>query len=193
MLRNEQIEKIKATVLYVLIHAGVEVDYIHLFKIMYFAQQMHLVKYGSPLIEDSFLARKHGPVPAFTYKALRIAEGKTPVESDEMADFVEALSVRMVDDHQVVVAKEECDTDELSASNLEVLNACIERCKGVKAFDLSDLSHDEAWIKARCRSEQTGEDTKMALWDIAKAGKASEGMLEVIRERQINKRMLEWI
>ena len=55
----EQIDKIKATVLYVLEHMKNGVDYIHLFKVMYFAQQEHLVVYGSPIMEDSFLARKH--------------------------------------------------------------------------------------------------------------------------------------
>ena len=50
MKSAEQILKIKATVLYVLSHSPQGMDYIHLFKIMYFAQQRHLVTYGSPLM-----------------------------------------------------------------------------------------------------------------------------------------------
>ena len=161
----EQIDKIKATVLYVLEHMKNGVDYIHLFKVMYFAQQEHLVVYGSPIMEDSFLARKHGPVPAFTYKALRALEGKVAVES--------------------------CNLDELSGSNIKILDKWIARCKDVKAFDLSDMSHDKAWSKAKAQSEKTGEDTKITMWDMAKAGGATVGMLNVIRERQINKRALE--
>ncbi len=189
----DQIEKIKAAVLYVLGHMKEGVDYIHLFKVMYFAQQEHLVVYGTPMIEDSFLARKHGPVPAFTYKALRSLEGKVPVESEEMKSFTDALCVNIVDGHQVVTAHQSCDMDELSRSNIKVLDEWIAKCKDVNAFDLSDLSHDKAWSKAKAQSEKTGEDAKITMWDMAKAGGASDGMLEVIRKRQINKRALEWI
>ena len=45
MKTKEQILKIKAVVLYILKQLPQGVDYIHLFKIMYFAQQEHLVKY----------------------------------------------------------------------------------------------------------------------------------------------------
>ena len=189
----DQIEKIKAAVLYVLEHMREGVGYIHLFKVMYFAQQEHLVVYGTPMIEDSFLARKHGPVPAFTYKALSFLEGKIPVESEGMKSFTDALCVNIIDGHQVVTARQSCDMDELSRSNIKVLDKWIAKCKDVNAFDLSDLSHDKAWSKAKAQSERTGEDTKITMWDMAKAGGASDGMLEVIRKRQINKRALEWI
>jgi hypothetical protein len=39
----------------------------------------------------------------------------------------------------------------------------------------------------------TGEDTKITLYDMAKAGGANDAMLGVIRERQINSRELQWI
>lgn len=187
----EQIEKIKAMVLYVLEHMKEGVDYIHLFKVMYFAQQEHLVLYGTPMMEDSFLARKHGPVPAFTYKALRALEGKVRVESEEMKSFTDALCVNVIDGHQVVTARQSCDMDELSRANIKILDKWIARCEDVEAFDLSGMSHDKAWSKAKAQSEKTGEDTKITMWDMAKAGGASDGMLEVIRERQINKRALE--
>jgi uncharacterized phage-associated protein len=66
-----QIAKIRAVVLYIMQSFTQGVDYIKLFKILYFAQQDHLVKYGKVIVEDSFRALKHGPVPAYTYKALR--------------------------------------------------------------------------------------------------------------------------
>lgn len=189
----DQIDKIKATVLYVLEQFKEGVDYIHLFKILYFTQQEHLVLYGVPVFEDSFLARKHGPVPAFTYKALKIVEGRNTDESDEMKNFTEALSVTVHDGHQIVTARQKCDMDELSRSNLKILDKWISKCREIGAYDLSDLSHDKAWSKAKKQSEKTGEDTKITMWDMAKAGGATEGMLDVIRRRVINKSALEWI
>lgn len=63
----DQILKIKAVVLYILKAFPEGVDYIHLFKVMYIAQQDQLKEYGLPIIYDTFVARKHGPVPALTY------------------------------------------------------------------------------------------------------------------------------
>lgn len=189
----DQISKIKAVVLYILQSLKGEVDYIHLFKVMYFAQQEHLVVYGAPLLEDSFIARKHGPVPAFTYKALRVIEGKILAETPELQQCSNSMSVQLQNGHKVVSAIEDCDMDELSPSNIKILDKWIEKCRDVAAFDLSDLSHDIAWEKAKQQADTTGEDAKMPLWDIAQAGGATPGMLEVIRQRQINTSVLEWI
>jgi hypothetical protein len=76
---------------------------------------------------------------------------------------------------------------------MKVLDKWIDKCKDIKSFDLSDLSHDEAWQTAKSKTELTGEDTKITLYDMAKAGGANEAMLGVIRERQINSRELQWI
>ena len=75
MKTSDQILKIKSTILYILEKFPEGIDYIRLFKIMYFAQRQHLVVYGTPLMEDTFVARKLGPVPAFSYKVMKYKEG----------------------------------------------------------------------------------------------------------------------
>jgi uncharacterized phage-associated protein len=191
----DQILKIKSTVLYILEKMPEGVDYIHLFKTLYFAQQEHLVRYGMPIMDDSFMARKHGPVAALTYKVLKGVEGKVDVTDECLRDFMKAVKVEIVGDHQIVslASGATCDTDELSVSNMKVLDKWIDKCKDIKSFDLSDLSHDEAWQTAKSKTELTGEDTKITLYDMAKAGGANDAMLGVIRERQINSRELQWI
>ena len=187
----DQIQKIKAVVLYVLEKLGTGVDYIHLFKMMYFAQQNHLVVYGLPLMEDTFKARKHGPVPSATYKVVRKVEGKPVDMMQGLDDFCDSIEVRMEDGHQMVYRKTNvsCDMDELSVSNIRILDQWIERLRDVKSFALSGLSHDEAWKKAKAEAERTGEDIAMTLVDIAAAGGASEAMQDIIRERQLNARL----
>ena len=187
----DQILKIKSTVLYVLGKMPEGVDYIHLFKTLYFAQQEHLVTYGMPLMEDTFKARKHGPVPSVTYKVMRKAEGKPVDMMQGLEDFCSAVDVRVVDGHQTVYMKPDagCDIDELSQSNVRILDKWIEKLRDVKAFELSDLSHDKAWKKAKSEAERTGEDITMTLVDIAAAGGASPAMQNVIRERQLNARL----
>jgi uncharacterized phage-associated protein len=190
----DQILKIKAVVLYILKQLPQGVDYIHLFKIMYFAQQEHLVTYGLPLVDDTFVARKHGPVATLTYKVLHCVEGKDVIKTSDLNDFTQCLSIRMEDNHQIVTAKPEsvCDMDELSGSNQKILDKWIKKCKDVEAFDLADMSHDKAWLKAKKQAEKTGEDTKIPLVDIAQAAGATKEMLGVIRERQLNQYSLQW-
>jgi uncharacterized phage-associated protein len=190
----DEILKIKAVVSYILQRMPEGVDYIHLFKMVYFAQQEHLKTYGMPLMAETFVARKHGPVPSLTYKVLRGVEGKVELTSEELKQFAATLTITQRDGHQVVSIAEgaTCDEDELSVSNMKVLNKWIERCKDVQAFDLSDLSHDKAWQRAKEQTEKTGEDTKITFYDMAEAAGASKEMLHVIRERQINQK-LTWI
>lgn len=90
----DQILKIKAVVLYILKAFPEGVDYIHLFKVMYFAQQNQLKEYGLPIVYDTFVARKHGPVPTLTYKVLRGVEGKTEISS-ELKDFAASLDIEL--------------------------------------------------------------------------------------------------
>lgn len=191
----DQILKIKSTVLYILEKMPEGVDYIHLFKILYFAQQEHLVRYGMPIMDDSFMARKHGPVAALTYKVLRGVEGKVDLMDKCLRDFMQSVKVEVVDGLQIVTVADgmSCDVDELSVSNMKVLDKWIDKCKDIESFDLSDLSHDEAWQTAKSKTELTGEDTKITLYDMAKAAGANDSMLRVIRERQINSRELQWI
>lgn len=195
MKTNDQILKIKSAVLYILEKMPQGIDYIHLFKMLYFAQQEHLVRYGMPIIDDSFMARKHGPVAALTYKVLRAAEGKIELSDNCLLDFMKSIKVDVTNAYQIITINKGafCDIDELSVSNIKVLDKWIEKCKNMESFDLSDLSHDKAWQVAKSKTELTGEDTKITLYDMAKAGGASDAMLGVIRERQINSRELQWI
>ena len=194
MKSKNQIEKIQAVVLYILKKLPEGVDYIHLFKMMYFAQQEHLVVYGRPIIDDTFVARKHGPVPTLTYKVLHCVEGKQQPVTDDLDDFISSVTIGIKDGHQVLQVKGNAtpDMDEFSVSDLKVLDKWIDRCKDVASFDLADLSHDKAWLKAKRQAERTGEDTKIPLVDIARAAGATDAMAQVIRNRQLNSKELQW-
>lgn len=194
MKEIEEVNKIKAVVEYILQQMGKGVDYIHLFKVMYFAQEEHLAIYGVPIMYDTFVARKHGPVPSLTYKVLRVAEGKIVDVTGELHSFASDLSLSMSEGHQVVTLADgvQCDMDELSRSNVRILDKWIEHCKDIKSFDLSELSHDKAWLKAVRQTKRTGEDTKISLYDMAYSGGASKDMLNVVKERQMSHRALSW-
>ena len=174
-----QIAKIKAVMLYIMQSFPDGVDYIKLFKILYFAQQDHLVRYGKVIVEDSFRALKHGPVPAYTYKALQVAEGK-PLDGD-FSDFLSDIEVR----DKKVYTKARPDMDYISGANKRCLDAAIEKYKDTDPYDLSDMSHDSAWKEAIMRIQDDPQKNFITLIDIARAGNASVPMIDYIREKQI--------
>ena len=184
MKTSIQIAKIKAVVLYIMQSFPQGVDYIKLFKILYFAQQDHLVKYGKVIVEDSFKALKHGPVPTYTYKALQIAEGK-PLKGD-FDEFLAGIKVR----GKKVYATVTPDMDYISGADKRCLDAAIAKYKDTDPYDLSDLSHDSAWKEATARIQDDPQKNFITLIDIARAGKATKEMVDYIREKQIIKNAL---
>ena len=174
-----QIAKIKAVLLYIMQSFPQGVDYIKLFKILYFAQQDHLLKYGKVLIEDSFKALKHGPVPTYIYKALQIAE-RMQLEGN----FDEFLINIKVHDKKVYTSAKP-DMDYISGADKRCLDAAIEKYKDTDPYDLSDLSHDSAWEEAMARIQDDPQKNFITIIDIARAGKATKEMVDYIREKQI--------
>ncbi len=56
-------EKSICSMLYICNMLGGEWDKYSLLKILYFAEQKHLVKYGRPITGDNIIAMDFGPVP----------------------------------------------------------------------------------------------------------------------------------
>ena len=82
MKSKDQILKMRAAVLYILHSFPQGVDYIKLFKILYFAQQQHLVNYGRIIVDDTFQARQFGPVSGFIRKGLKLIENSQSLSED---------------------------------------------------------------------------------------------------------------
>lgn len=184
MKTPHQIAKIKAVILYIMQSFPEGVDYIKLFKILYFAQRDHVAKYGKVIVDESFRALKHGPVPTYTYKALQIADGK-PLDGD-FKDFLNDIVVK----NQIVFVTSKPDMDYISGADKRSLDASITKYKNEDPYDLSDLSHDSAWRKAKQRIQDDPQKNFITIINIARAGNASESMVDYIREKQIVKKAL---
>lgn len=135
MKEKIQIAKMRAVLLYIMQSFPHGVEFIKLFKILYFAQQDHLLKYGKVLIEDSFKALKHGPVPTYIYKALQIAE-----RMQLGGNFDEFLINIKVHDKKVYTSATP-NMDYISGSNRRCLDDAIAQYKDIT----SDMLHDSAW------------------------------------------------
>ena len=111
-----QITKIKTVLLYIMQSFPKGVECAKLFRILYFAQQDYLVKYGKVLIEDSFMALKYGPAPTYIYRVLQAVKEKPTEES--FNDFLAGIEVH----EQKIYASAKPDMNYISGSDKRCLD-----------------------------------------------------------------------
>ena len=180
----DQVKKIESVVLYVLRYFPEGIDYIKLFKIIYFAQKDYLATYGKVLCPDTFKARKYGPVPTLSDKVVKLVEnGEEDIDSyPDLKEFY--LSLRVED--QKIYALVEPDMDNLSRKECEYLDKWYNYCKDRDSkTELSPESHDEAYKNAYARYQEDPQLAILTNIEIAKAGGATQKMLAYIREKEM--------
>lgn len=151
-----------------------EADYHKIFKILYFAEQQHLKKYGHPLTGDAYQAMPYGPVPSFLYDIFKASENQSS-PFGEALELSKAFTVNRKEKVPYVTANKEADTDELSETNVEVILKSIEENQQLSFREITDKSHDDAWAKAEGALE-----TEMSYLDIAECAQATPEMLRYI-------------
>ena len=184
MKTKEEVKKIESVVLYVLNKFTEGVDYIRLFKILYFAQKEYLVNYGEVLCPDTFKARTYGPVPALSDKVIKMVElEEDNVESwPDLKDF--CLSIRV--DGKIVYAIKTPDMDYLSRKECQCLDKWYAYCKDKDSkTQLSPESHDKAYERAIKEYKDDPQRGVLTNIEIARAGGASEKMVSYIREKEL--------
>ena len=182
MKTSDELDKIKAAVLYILSKCNGAQDFVSLVKKMYFAQQRYLALYGRPIFNDMSYSRERGPVPSFTYKALFVGANQTEV-SPEINKFNASFSVSPLKGDKLISSKELPDMDELAVAEVEVIDAILRETNGMTAEQLSAKSHkDKAWIKAKERMKDDPTDGRTSLVSIARAGGAQPAILNYLRD-----------
>lgn len=173
------VEKLKAVTLYILKKCGAT-DYIHLFKILYFAEKEHYADYGKRITKDTFIAMEHGPVPSFLYNALKLVTKQEQANSTSLLWIIaKAVTPGSAELNYYFAAAEEPDMDELSKAEIASLDKSIVEHKDMSPWDLSEKSHDEAWHNAWDKLQNSAIDQ----YQIAKAGGASDGLVEYLKNQ----------
>jgi uncharacterized phage-associated protein len=117
----------------------------HISKMMYFADKVHLEKYGRFICGDSYVAMKHGPVPSGTYDILKVARGDGFAPLSALNPINQAF---IVVDKFLVKPLRAVAMDYFSESDLECLDNAIKKYGHLPFSQLTDLSHDKAWQAA---------------------------------------------
>jgi len=159
-------------------------DIYHVLKILYFAEQKHLAKWGSRITADDFRAYEYGPVADQLYHAIRNSRKL----DKELPDMLQQVAHFAGDDApNVLLAKREADLDYLSKSEMECLDEAILENAGLTFDQLKQKSHDAAWLEA-----YQGSNDLMNTVSIAKAAGADEAMLEYILNQLEVDKALAW-
>jgi len=185
MKNSDQIKNINAVVLYILEHFKEDVDYIKLFKIMYFAQRKSLVTYGQPAVDDTFKVGFKGPVPVLTNKVFKNIEDGIKVDRD-LSAIAKSISVK----NQKVTGNKKANKYYLSVANIKCLDWAIAEYKDMSSEELSKLSHDKVYNDVAQRATEDPQKDVFTNIDIARSGGATEEMLDFIRERECIKILL---
>jgi uncharacterized phage-associated protein len=138
-------------------------------KIFYFADKLHLDRYGSLLSDDAYVAMENGPVPSRIYDFMKYVAGREDGvrQYNRLAFLREAFEVN----GYIVRAKRAPNLDYFSQSELECLDEII-ASHGRKTFgQLTDESHDDAW-------NSVPENAQIPVTEIIKTLPCSKELLE---------------
>ena len=134
------------------------------YKILYFADQKHILKYGRPIFGDTYVKMPYGPVPSFVKSVV-----------DEEIEGLEEV-VAKYHNYYLKLLKEP-DLDYLSESDIECLEESIEENKNLSFDELTEKSHDLAYNKA---------SWVISYFDIARAAGADEKVLKYIEHQLVS-------
>ena len=112
-------------------------------KLFYFADKLHLQRYGRLISGDSYIAMKHGPVPSAIYDMMKAPTGRVSLPNSD--EIVGSLEVR---NKWYLVALREPSLDLLSASEVECLQESVDSFGSLTFGQLTAKSHDAAWDSA---------------------------------------------
>jgi len=139
-------EKALEVILYIAEHAP-QSTLFYLSKILYYADRLHLSKYGRFICGDRYIAMKNGPVPSGVYTIL------TDVRDDSFVPLVDLAKETFQVVGYNVKPTRKCDTSFLSNSDLKCLNEAIKEYGSLPFDVLSEKSHDEIYNEADLNDE----------------------------------------
>lgn len=149
-------------------------------KLRYFADKLHMSRFGFPASGDSYSAMEFGPVASETYNILKAARGE---RNRWIADYYHDL----VRDVLVVVNKDvtplrDARLELLSRADVQCLEEAIERWGGMTFKQRTKLSHDDAYSAAWAQAVERGSDAfEMPMLSIAETLENGKDVAEYLK------------
>lgn len=129
-------------ILYILKRMGGTCDIHRCHKILYFADNEHLSKYGRSITGDAYVRMDFGPVPTCIYDLFKAVRGDSYFASQ--VDDVRHDCFHFVNTKDIAATKQP-DMSYLSESDVEILDKYISQFKNKDFGEISEASHGYAW------------------------------------------------
>jgi uncharacterized phage-associated protein len=126
----------------------------HVLKAIFYADRYHLNKYFRPIIGDTYVAMKYGPVAGKTYDLLKMAGLKKDILIRD--GFEQPLPFSR--NGRVVFCKRKADADLLSESDIEALEYGLEKVKDRSFEEIKNDTHRIPGYKKTWENRTTGSD-----------------------------------
>lgn len=120
---------------FILKNGGSPLHIVKAMKLVYLTDRKSLAKFGFPVLEETRVSMKHGPVNSYTYE---IASGQVRANKDW--DFY----LKDRENHKISTTGTFCldDLDELSEEDIEVMEAVWDEVGHMDEWRLRDWTHD---------------------------------------------------
>ncbi len=138
------IDKGIETIVYIM-QNGTQPTFHHISKVIYFADTLHLEKYGRFICGDHYVAMKHGPVPSGIYDLLKIARGDSFIFSLPSELIERTKNAFEVQGRYGIIRRRDAYIDCFSDSDIECLHTAIRKYGNLSFRQLTKASHDQAW------------------------------------------------
>jgi uncharacterized phage-associated protein len=112
---------------------GGTMSYMKLLKLLYLADREALIRWGRPITYDSYVAMKNGPVLSRTYNL--VSQGDPPGEESLWTTCISEP------EHYSVSLKGDCDADQLSDAEEELLLEIFGLFGAKGRWDLVEFTH----------------------------------------------------
>ncbi len=118
-------------------------DIFHIVKTIYFADKMHLEKYGRLISGDAYIAMKDGPVPSGVYELIKYVRGDVYNYDARIVEVHPERAFWAQGKTVIPLPERKPDLDYLSESDIECLDKSIELYANMSFLALWRLVHKE--------------------------------------------------
>ncbi len=182
------IDKAIAATVYIASKKPTELTQAKLFKLLYFADKDHLVRYCRPITGDWYTAMKDGPVPSNLYNAFKKL-GSPPKKEDEnarrLAQFVKLDSSWQ---YPRIEVQKELDPLQLSISDIHSLDRVLKLYGKMSFTQVRSIAHNTpAWANAWEKKEETKDASRMSFEDFFEEDASA---LSGVREEMVENYLL---
>jgi uncharacterized phage-associated protein len=115
------------------------IDIYHIVKIIFFADKMHLNRYGRPLIGDTYIKMEYGPVPSAIKDLITRDMWLSPRQIEKIST---AINIDR-NNHYSATPNRDADLSYFSKSDLNCLSESFENYKNSTFDELYTITHQE--------------------------------------------------